>query len=329
MPAGFVQRDPASGQITFDLQDAGIGRPLGEFSVTTDAGSLTDNRLLSGQGFVVPKVPYQFTSKRVFTFSGNTLSWSAAPSGPSAYFYGVGKATNPNYASTHVPGTPGFRVRDDAGNFVVDETFFTYHFIGKVSGAHPGGVAPFLIPYAPENLPIFATRTGEPVVVLAASNTTNGPALTLRGAACAVTIYFFGTIDRVPSQLFGGIGKRWRVNGQIAGDSSVPFLKIVDTRVWGGSDWGGALRLVPGAKPGRSYALMVHSPGEHIQQFPGSGLGSGGRVDIRLAAGMVTSSGGEDYPYMQSILLSSNPGGSVNSNTFVDGLYSLVDVTGM
>lgn len=331
MPAGFRQRDPATGVMRFDLNDAGIGRALGQFNVTSSAGSITDNRLLAGKGFVLPTTPYQFSSRRVFTFSGNTLSWTAASAGPSSYFYGVGKANNPSYQSTHVPGTPGFRVRDDAGNFVLDETFFPYHFMGKVSGTFAGGTGPFVVPYQPADLPIFAIKSDQYLIVLTTStiNTGEGAVIvkTPSGVAANLTIYFFGTIDRVPANLRGPIGKRWWINGQLAGDSSVGFLKIVDTFVWGGSDWGGPDRAVAGTKPGRQYALMLHCPGEHYQSF--GGQTGPATVSIGIAAGKVLSSGGSDYPYVAEVNLSTNQGGGGPSNQYTDGLYSLVDVTGL
>lgn len=331
MGAGSRQFDPASGALVWDSSLGGIGKALGEFTTSTAAGSITDDRLLAGKPFVFPKTPFLGGTNRVFSFPGNQISWNAVASGgdPTSWVYGVGASSNPDYVSTHVPGTGGFRQHDDAGRFVIDETFFAYHFIGKVSQALNGGIEPFYVPYPHDNLPIFAIRGPLPVSTLGhgvAADGRNYVLLKSNGGANTVTLYFFGKVDPALSR---GIGRRWWGNdGVLRGDTSIPPLNIVDTRVWGNLDWGGPPRQVPGTIAGRQYALMLHSPGNHYQSTGNTGMGPG-NVTVSIAAGYITSSGGSDTAFVQEVVLSSNPGGGAASNYYVDGLYSLVDVTGM
>lgn len=326
--SGFRQMGP--GGILFDSATDSVGKVLGEFSPGAGAGSLTDSRLLAGKGFVFPKVPYQFGATRSFEFSGNTLSWSAeTATGPATYIYGVGKGTNPSYVSSHVPGTAGFRVLDDAGNFVIDETFFAYHFAAKVTVSVGAGTIPVEVPFPFNDLPPFAIRSDVYVTPIGSAAGTGGTNLIIlrTSGAGTVTIYFF---DKANPALSGGAGMRWFSNaGELMGDTSIPPLNIVDTLPFSGSMWGGPDRYLSGARAGRQYAIMVHSPGRHFQVFEGSGGQTGGGVTrISAAAARVTSSGGQDFPSMAEVLLQEVTSGGAASNVFTAGSFSLVDVTG-
>lgn len=327
--SGFRQMGP--GGVLFDSAAHSVGKVLAEFSPGAGAGSLTDARLLAGKGFVFPKVPYQFGATRSFAFSGNTLSWSAEiATGPATYIYGVGKATNPSYASSHVPGTAGFRVLDDAGNFVLDETFFAYHFTAKVAVGVSAGTVPVEVPFTFNDLPPFAIRSDvyvTPIGSAAGSGGTNLIILRTFGAG-TVTIYFFGKANPT---LSGGAGMRWFSNaGELMGDSSIPLLNIVDTLPFSGSMWGGPDRYLSGARAGRQYAIMLHSPGRHYQVFQGQGgQTGGGTTRISAAAARVTTSSGQDAPSLAEVLLQEVTSGGAAENTFVDGSFSLVDVTGI
>lgn len=329
MTAGFRQLSGAG--VLFEGVSDSIGKALGEFTPGSGAGSLTDARLLAGKGFVFPKVPYQFGATRTFTFSGATLSWTAeAAAGPTTYLYGVGKATNPSYVSTHVPGSPGFLVRDDAGNFVLDETFFPYHFVTKVTASVGAGNVPITVPFPYDNLPPFAIRSDVYALPFGSSTGAGGANLLIlrTSGAGTVTIYFFGKAD--PS-LSTGAGDQWfSASGELMGDTSIPPLNIVDTQPFTGSLWGGPDRYLDGARSGRRYAIMIHSPGRHFQVFQGQGgQTGGGTTRISAAAARVITSGAQDYPSMAEVLLQEVTSGGAASNTYVDGSFSLVDVTGL
>lgn len=327
--SGFRQMSAAG--VVIDSAVDQIGKVLGEFAVGSGAGSITDTRLLAGKGFVFPKVPFQFGATRTFTFSGSTLSWSdELVAGPTSYVYGVGRATNPSYVSSHVPGTPGFVVRDDAGNFIIDETFFAYHFTAKVTASVAAGTVPVQVPFDYSNLPPFAIRSDVYVTPMGSSAGAGGTNLILlrTSGAGTVTIYFFGKANPA---LSGGAGLRWYSNtGELMGDTSIPLMNVVDTLPFSGSMWGGPDRYLSGARVGRSYAIMVHSPGRHYQVFQGSGGQSGGGTTrISAAAARVTTSGSQDYPSMAEVTLQEVTSGGSAANTYVDGLFSLIDVTGL
>lgn len=327
--SGF--RQMGANGVLFDSAADSIGKALGEFSPGAGGGSLNDARLLAGKGFVFPKVPYQFGATRSFTFSGSTLSWSAeVATGPATYLYGVGKATNPSYVSSHVPGTSGFLVRDDAGNFVIDETFFPYHFLAKVTASISAGTIPIAIPFPYNDLPTFAIRSDVYTIPFSSSPGTGQNLLILRSFGTGtVTIYFFGKANPALST---GTGDRWwnGGTGELMGDTSIPPLNIVDTLPFAGSLWGGPDRYLAGARAGRQYAIMIHSPGRHYQVFQGSGgQTGGGTTRISAAAARVITTSGQDYPSMAEVLLQEVTSGGAASNIFTDGLFSLVDVTGL
>ena len=330
MPGGFIQRS-ASGAVMFDSAIDSAGKALGEFTVGAGGGSLTDGRLLAGKGFVFPKTPYQFGTTRTFTFSGATLSWDAQTiAGPTAYIYAVGKANNPAYVSTHVPGTAGFFARDDNGNFMLDETFFTYHFLAKVTASVAvGNNVPIVVPFPYNNLPPYAIRSDVYVTPLSSSVNSGGQnVLVVRAFGTGtVEIYFFG---KVPSLGSGGGMRWWSNSGELMGDTSIPMLNIVDTLPFSGSMWGGPDRYLAGARAGRRYAVMMHSPGRHYQVFQGSGgQTGGGTTRISVAAGRVITSGDQDFPSVAEQLLQEVTSGGAAQNLFVDGSFSLIDVTGM
>ena len=131
MPVGMRQWNPATNQLILDTSTDTINRLVGRVSLPEAAGSLSDDRLLAGTPFqcMTPAATYNQTPPKTFSFSGNTLNWSAGPA--CNILYGVGAGL-----STYKPVTngtrPGFRCyTPDGSAIVLDESMFALQLIGK------------------------------------------------------------------------------------------------------------------------------------------------------------------------------------------------------
>lgn len=330
MTAGVVQRNPTTGEVFFEAGVTGIGKVLGRVITSGGAaGSLTDARFAAGVPFAFIK-PTGSQTVRLVSFSGTTMSWNAVASNANeTIFYGVGTANNPNYVSTHVAGTAGFRLRDEAGNFVIDETFFAYHLTAKIAVTPPQATHTVLVPLDENGeLPLFAIRSTDYAVLLDASvfDATRAQ-LTMR-CSSPYTLYFFGKL--ITSSGFAGI--RWRSTaGVLMGDTSIPPLNMIRTNLAfaaAAGDWD-AERGIAGTLPYRKYAIMINSRGSKAIITSGS-FGPGSIETYALAGRIITGNPGTaEGAYVSGVLISSGPGSGTPGTFIVDGRYSLVDVTGL
>lgn len=326
--SGFRQSGD-DGSLIFDSAGGGVAKIFGEFSAGSAAGTVTDDRLRSGEVFIFPKRPLSSGTPTTpsFTLGDNSISWPASSIGipTMTYLYGTGAVASKSYVSSHVPGTAGFRCFDEAGNFVLDETFLTYHYLGSMSASlFSGQVAPLDIPFGIDSLPIIAFRGATWVVIL---NATSIDASTTRliiktgPSSSTVRFYFFSDARFGTSR---GIGQRWFDNaGNLRGDSSIPLLRVRQTlsfNNWYGND---SINDLPA---GRQFAVVMNAGGALYTIVPG-GTGGSGDGSVWIAGGRVTNDGTRDIVTISPLLVR-GPGGGTESGRS-KAIYSIVDVTGV
>jgi hypothetical protein len=264
------------------------------------------------------------TKRSQISVSGNTISWDGSGNG-GVLVYGVSGPGAPRITG----GTrAGFQILRN-GQRIIDESLFGWHMIARGTASSNISQPPFFVPHNnPNKPPLIAIESQGKVAVLSIVPVTGGSNVKLLGNV-SVNWYAFAEIGSGNQNYGRGIGVRWFVNGTLAGDTSVPSLRMVATNIVysaggfsNGNNNGDQLLEIYTIPPGRRVATVISDPGFH---FDSSGNGMGSGQTTTKCVGTYQSG---NKLYAQGTVYSTTPGGGAAPIVNAPGLVHVVDVTG-
>ncbi|EZP57264.1 hypothetical protein [Sphingomonas sp. RIT328] len=320
-----VQQRLANGTIYLDTSVMDFMGLIGRISVPSNsAGSFTDNTII-GRPIIWFWYGAAGARRSQVTTSGNTISWDGSGGGGTLIYGVAGGGTDGPIAGNQ---RRGFQIMKN-GKRAIDESLFGWHMIAKGTASGASGEAPFFVPHDPGKPPLIAIAGTVVIGILSITAVSGGSNIKLVGGGGGVVNWYAFAECRTASNFSRIAGCRWWINGQLAGDTSIPSLQIVTANIVysgggfsNGNNGGDQVMEIATIPSGRKYAAIISDPGFH---FDSSGNGQGnGQTTTKMVA-VYTQ---DNKMYAKGTVYSTTPGGGASPTINAPGRVHVIDVTG-